>query len=124
MSDDKKMHTKTIILKKLKPDSYRFWVSAASATLQVHQCLDIVLGREPNPTPNDGNISTTLRKTINNWESRHAQAREALLNALEDSELVKVYHSNTSMRSGTDFLMNSRPCQISSILKLKPIFTC
>lgn len=90
MSDGKTTNTKTITLKKLKPDNHRFWVSAPSATLQVHSCLAIGLGREPNPTPADGNISTALRKTITSWETRHAQAREALLNALEDTELVKV----------------------------------
>jgi gag-polypeptide of LTR copia-type len=91
MSDDNKTNAKTITLKKFKPEGYRFWVSAVSSTLQVHNCLDIVLGREPNPTPADGNISSTIRKAIASWESRHARAREALLNALEDAELIKAH---------------------------------
>ena len=98
MSDEAKKTLKTITLKKLKPESYRFWVSAASTTLQVHNCLDIVLGRKPKPAPADENASLTptLRTSISGREIRHSLAREALLNALEDPELVKVYQSPTA----------------------------
>jgi len=98
MSDEAKKIIKTISLKKLKPESYRFWVSASSATLQVHNCWNIVLGQEPKPASSDENavITPTLRKSISSWETRHSLAREALLNALEDAELVKVYQLQTA----------------------------
>jgi len=97
-TEDKKT-TKTITLKRFKPDTYRFWVSAVSATLQVHDCLDIVLGNEAKPTQQDPDVPPTpaLRKSIASWENRHALAREALLNALDDRELVKVYQLSTAM---------------------------
>ena len=42
---------KTISLSKLKPEEYRLWVMTARATLGVHGVLDIVEGKEPDPTP-------------------------------------------------------------------------
>ena len=98
MSDEAKKTLKTITRKKLKPESYRFWVSAASATLQVHNCLNIVLGCEPKPAPADENAAPTpaMRRSISGWETRHSLARESLLNALEDPELVKVYQLPTA----------------------------
>ena len=42
---------KTIALTKLKSNEYRLWVIQTEATLEVHKCLDIVLGKEPNPSP-------------------------------------------------------------------------
>ena len=80
---------KTITLNKLVPTEYRMWVVQAEATLGVHGCLDIVRGIEQNPTPAvDANgilppINAALRNKINDWNRRHALAREALLRCLQ-----------------------------------------
>lgn len=74
---------KTITLKPLHPDNYRFWVSQVSATFACYNCLDLVLGNEPDPTLAGQAITPALRRQITNWETRHALAREALLNAIE-----------------------------------------
>jgi hypothetical protein len=66
------------------------------ATFEVYNCLGIVLGTEPNPTPLDidgTTLSTTSEQTqatITSWQTRHALAREALLNSLEPAQLIKV----------------------------------
>ena len=93
MSDetDERKTSKTIYLAKLHPSDYRIWVSTAEATLNVYNCLDIVNGTEPNPTPATGVITPAVRKAINSWVTRHALAREALLRCLERSELIKVH---------------------------------
>jgi len=43
--------SKTIKLNELKPNEYRFWVLQAEATFEVHKHLNIMLGKEGNPTP-------------------------------------------------------------------------
>ena len=100
MADDNtsyKLEKTTITLNKLKPNEYRLWQIQAESTLQVHKCLDIVLGNEPNPTPMDddgrpiGPIGRRIGATIASWETRHALAREALLKCLEPADLLKIY---------------------------------
>ena len=93
MSDetDERKISKIINLAKLHPSDYRIWVSTAEATLNVYNCLDIVKGTEPNPTPATGVTTPAVRKTIASWINRHALAREALLRCLERSELIKVH---------------------------------
>jgi len=58
----------------------------------------MVLGHELKPAPADENavITPTLGKSISRWEMLHSLAKEALLNALEDAELVKVYQLQTA----------------------------
>ena len=66
------------------------------ATFQVHKCLDIMLGKESNPTPVDddgtplGPIGERTQASITSWETRHALAREALIKALQPADLLKV----------------------------------
>jgi hypothetical protein len=88
---------KTITLNKLKPNEYRLWVIQAEATFEVHKCLDIALGKEPNPTPVDdtgtpiiGPINAQQQASIASWTTRHAIAREALLRSLDPADLLKV----------------------------------
>jgi len=56
------------------------------------------MGHELKPAPADENavITSTLDKSISSWEMLHSLAKEALLNALEDAELVKVYQLQTA----------------------------
>jgi len=54
----------------------------------------IVLGDEPRPTFPEGandRARTAAEKLITNWDFRHAQAREAIINALPEQLLVSVY---------------------------------
>ena len=44
---------RTITLFQLKLNEYRLWVVQTETTFQVHKCLNIVLGKEPNPIPVD-----------------------------------------------------------------------
>ena len=88
---------KTITITRLKPNEYRLWVVQTEATFEVHKCLGIMLGTEPNltplnadGTPNVGQIPQNLRSRSNKWEARHSLAREALLKSLESAELMKV----------------------------------
>jgi hypothetical protein len=87
---------RTITLSQLRPKEYRLWVVQTEATFQVHKCLDIVLGKEPNPTPTDDNgtplgpIGEQFHAAITSWETRHALAREALIKALQPADLLKV----------------------------------
>ena len=101
MADDddipKDVTGKTIKLNKLKPNEYRLWVTQTEATFEVHKCLDIVLGEEPNPTPLNeetgeptGPVGDTLQAKIASWRTHHALAREALLKSLEAPDLLKV----------------------------------
>ena len=89
MANNANHKEKTITLNKLVPADYRMWVVQAEATFGVHECLDIVHGIEQNPTPAaDANgilpaINVALRNRINDWNHRHAHAREALLRCLE-----------------------------------------
>ena len=87
---------RSITLSPLKPNEYRFWVMQARATFDVHKCLGIVLGDEPNPTPTDddgnviGPIGKRFKKAIKSWESRYALVREALLKSLQPADLAKI----------------------------------
>jgi hypothetical protein len=60
------------------------WVVQAEATFGVHECLDIVHGILPA-------INVALRNRINDWNHRHARAREALLKRLEPAEMINIY---------------------------------
>ena len=86
---------KTITLSKLNPQEYRLWEMKARATLGVYGVLDIVEGKEPDPTPRnpDGTaraITQQLRPRVEKWTRGHDLAREALLKCLESAELLKV----------------------------------
>ena len=104
-----KVHEKTIKLTGLVPENYRLWASQSESTFRVYGVLDIVLGREPNPSPEraasstpssdtpDGDgqerpVTAAQRKSTERWQSRHDLARQALLTCLEPAELTKVYH--------------------------------
>ena len=105
-----KVQEKTIKLTGLVPENYRLWASQSESTFRVYGVLEIVLGREPNPnperaasstpssdTPGDGDVqerpvTAAQRKSIEQWQSRHDLARQALLTCLEPAELTKVYH--------------------------------
>jgi len=92
MSQEHDTKIRKIPLQKLDPDNYRFWVSAASATLDLYNCLELVCGTEPDPTSEDGHaINATVRRSIADWSQRHKLAREALLNALHPTEIAKAY---------------------------------
>ena len=73
---------RTITLSQLKPNEYRLWVVQTEATFQVHKCLDIVLGKELNPTPTDDDgtplepIGEQFHTAITSWKTCHALARE------------------------------------------------
>ena len=75
---------KFISLKTLDPETYRLWVSLVSHILTANNLLKIVTGEEQKPIVN--------QRSINSWENRNAWACEALLNALQNSELIKVQH--------------------------------
>jgi hypothetical protein len=99
---------KTIRLTGLIPENYRLWASQSEATFRVYGVLDIVLGREANPSPEraasstpsestpDHNaeppLSAAQRKLIEKWQLRHDLSRQALLSCLQPAELTKVYH--------------------------------
>ncbi len=103
---------KTITLNKLKPNEYRLWVIQTEATFEVHKCLDIVLGNEPNPTPVDdegtpiGPIGVQLQAAITSWTTRHALTREALLRSLEPADILKVIPHRDSAPAIWDHLKN------------------
>jgi hypothetical protein len=87
---------KSIKLNKLKADEYRLWVMQAEATFEVHGCLDIVLGEELKPsneasTEDEDTELFSIHLAEKDWHSRHALAREALLKALETTDLLKVF---------------------------------
>jgi hypothetical protein len=96
MAEENNNHKeKTITLSKLKPQEYRLWAMTARATLGVYGVLDIVEGKEPDPTPlnPDGTIrviNPQMRARIEKWKRNHELAREALLRSLESAELLKV----------------------------------
>jgi len=98
MSDENSERKKhTISLIKLVPADYRIWVSSAEATFAIYNCLELVRGDEPDPTPQpDANgvvaaITPALRRQIRSWTTCHSLAREALFKSLNRSELIKVY---------------------------------
>lgn len=97
MADDNTFKLeKTITLNKLKPNEYRLRAIQTEATFEVHKCLDIVLGNEPDPTPVDddgtpiGPIGEQFQAAITFWKIRHALAREALLHSLEPADMLKI----------------------------------
>ena len=78
MADDDTRGTgKTIKLNKLKPNEYRLWVVQ---TEDVYKCLNIFLGKEPKPKPDDEDSASVI-----SCDTRHALAREALLKSLSKS---------------------------------------
>ena len=99
---------KIIRLTELAPENYRLWASQSEATFRAYGVLDIVLGREPNPSPERAASSTpsestpdhdaeppltaAQRKFTEKWQLRHDLARQALLSCLRPAELTKVYH--------------------------------
>ena len=96
MANETSNKDKTITLTKLRPQEYRLWAMQARATFGVYEVLDIVEGTEPDPTPRNeegnaiGPISATMRAGIDKWNRKHALAKEALLKALEPTELLKI----------------------------------
>jgi hypothetical protein len=94
MSDeDIHISGKIIKLEKLKPGGYRPWVVQTEATLEVHGCLEIVLGTELKPSEDedeDGSDLFTAHLAIKSWLTRHALGRQALLAALEPNDLMNV----------------------------------
>ena len=97
VNDSRNRPEKMIKLRSLKPNEYRLWVMQTKAAFEIHECLDIVLGKEPNPTPINEETGTPLgpwgsamQRKIDSWKIRHAYAREALLRSLEASDLLKV----------------------------------
>jgi hypothetical protein len=110
---------KTIKLAPFKPEHYRLWKLQVELTLQVHNLHNIMLGREPNPgiiqtesteppeasssnssasaqTPSVRTVSPALQRKIQDWECRHTLAHEALVNALQPPELIKVTYLKTA----------------------------
>jgi gag-polypeptide of LTR copia-type len=105
-----KVHEKTIRLTGLVPENYRLWASQSESIFRVFGVLNIVLGRESHPHPERAASSTlsdtqsdtdvqverpitaAQRKSIEQWQSRHDLARQALLTCLEPTELTKIYH--------------------------------
>jgi hypothetical protein len=98
MSDDDRPHhgIRTIKLKTLKPNEYRLWAIQAEASFEVYNCLNLVLGIEQKPS--DEALSqedeavdlSALHLTRKSWITRHALAREALLQALGPTDLAKI----------------------------------
>src|ERR1700685_2374454 len=90
--DDTRVTGKTIKLNKLKSNEYRLWVVQSEATFEVYKCLNLVLGKEPKPTPDDSDdeSASVISASVISWDTRHALAREALLRSLEPSDLIKV----------------------------------
>src|SRR5436190_7388839 len=84
-NDEIHKHGKTIILNKLVSSEYRMWVVQDEATLGVYEYLGIVRGTDLNPHPPMNangaypHINTAICNRINDWNHRHARAREALL---------------------------------------------
>jgi hypothetical protein len=100
---DKNIHIsgKIIKLEKLKPGGYRPWVVQTEATLEVHGCLEIVLGTELKPFEDEdenenGSELFTAHLATKSWQTRHALARQALLAALEPNDLMNVVPSATA----------------------------
>jgi gag-polypeptide of LTR copia-type len=91
MSNDER-HARSITLKPLKPDEYRIWAVQAEASFEVHNCLEIVLGHEEKPSKaqDEAQDLFAAHLTRKSWITRHARAREALLKALDASDLHKI----------------------------------
>lgn len=73
----------------------------AKATFEVHKFLGIVLGKELNLTPVDGDrniigpIGERMRATVTSYETRHALARETLLQSLQPADLLRLPYNST-----------------------------
>jgi hypothetical protein len=90
---DEDIHSggKIIKLNKLKAGNYRAWVVQTEATLEVHSCLQVVLGTELKPSENESQIGTfSAHLATKSWLTRHALARQALLTSLESNDLMNV----------------------------------
>ena len=51
MANNENHKERTITLNKLVPTEYRIWVVQAEATLGIYNCVGLLCGTEPNPTP-------------------------------------------------------------------------
>src|SRR5579871_3775254 len=115
----------TITLTKFKPREYRAWATTACATFGVRGVLDIVEGKELNPTPinPDGTvaaINVQLRARILKWQRNHELAREALLKSLEPAEVIKLGTAQNSAPAIWERLRN-RYGQILDIKYVKAL---
>ena len=73
------------------------WRAQAETTFTLHNCLTIVKGEELRPVPLQGqNITPAIRKLQKEWDICHYKAKNALLKALDDAQLVSVYNLNTA----------------------------
>ena len=86
----------TFSLTKLQPSYYRMWRAQAETTFTLYNCFDIVKGEELRPMPEGQNITPAMRKLQRDWDVRHYKAKDALLKALDDAQLVSVYNLNTA----------------------------
>ena len=86
----------TFSLTKLQPSYYRMWRAQAETTFTLYNCFDIVKGEELRPVPEGQNITPAMRKLQRDWDIRHYKAKDALLKALDDAQLVSVYNLNTA----------------------------
>src|SRR5271170_6708645 len=68
--DDTRVTGKTIKLNKLKPNEYRLWVVQVEATFEVYKCLNIVLGKEPKPKPDD-TLSQSQSQHLSMTKTQH-----------------------------------------------------
>src|SRR5579871_2551313 len=84
MASTRSTNNETIRLKPFEPDRYRFWVASALATLKIHNCHNIITNQEQRPVqlPDDDPAAAAFHQAASDWDYRHAQAREALLNAV------------------------------------------
>ena len=124
MADDNtnyKLEKTTITLNKLKPNEYRLWQIQAESTLQVHKCLDIVLGNEPNPTPMDddgrpiGPIGRRIGATIASWKHIMLSHEKRSSNVLKQLTYSRSICTDTALqRFGPVFKMNTVDLSITN----------
>jgi len=99
MTNNEDRKEKTINLSKLIPNKYLMWVVQAEATLGAYECLEIVHGTEPSPTPPanaNGTlpaINAPLRIRINDCNHRHARPR---VNTLKEPSTLPSHVPNPS----------------------------
>src|SRR5271154_3898447 len=101
MSENKDHLNRLVVLTPFAPSEYRLWEAQTRTTFDVHNLTDIVLGKEPDPTPsvnpeaeNDEPIivlTPNQRKAIADWDRRHKLAKQSLLSCLQGPELMKVF---------------------------------